>query len=304
MADPVKKHEVEAIRKVSILLYINPHFLPNMSLRFSAFIFPLLLVSVNSVFSPPKLIKLAFGVSQATSNTGKLTNRFGQIMRNAKDIACRVGGWQATRRHFPKIDETVVIFKHHKRLLAVIGFRESNSLTDWIHNFNVFQREISIGRGRYRIRIHGGYLLRYRHIQQWFENTYTHLRRDHYKIIITGYSLGGAMAKISSTFAAGNLGSPPDAVITFAAPKVGNGAFKKYYERAIGCDKTVKIEVPCDPIVKLPLWGYARVCSAVTVKRWWIKELISCHLLTGHYRKGLQARYGVHLQYAAQACDQ
>ena len=128
---------------------------------------------------------------------------------------------------------------------------------------DIRRREISFG--RYHMQVHAGFLRRYEHIHRWFETTYTHLRRDHYKIIITGHSLGGAMAKISSTFADGNLGPPPDAVITFAAPKVGNSAFKNYYERAIGCYKTIKIEVQCDPVVQLPTSPYVGVCSAVSI---------------------------------------
>ena len=154
------------------------------------------------------------------------------------------------------------------------------------------------------MQVHAGFLRRYEHIHRWFETTYTHLRRDHYKIIITGHSLSGAMAKISSTFAAGNLGSPPDAVITLAAPKVGNSAFKNYYEKAIGCYKTIKIKVQCDPVIQLPTSPYVRVCTAVSIKRGLVSKVLSCHSVTGHYLTGLQARYGLHLQYAAQACDQ
>ena len=118
-----------------------------MSLRFSAFIFPLLLVSVNSAFPYlPKLIKLAYGVSQAAFYEGKLTDPLGRIMRNAQNIACYVEGWQATRSSFSRTDETVVVFWHSIKRLAVIGFRGTDDIKDWMHNLDIRRREISFGR--------------------------------------------------------------------------------------------------------------------------------------------------------------
>lgn len=277
-----------------------------MLLLFSAFVLPLLLVSAWAARSPPsQFIKLAYGVSQAAYSSGPLTDKDGHIWRNEQYIACNVKGWTGSRHNFRKTDETVVVFRHWIKRLAVIGFRGTDALTDWAYNIKIPVVQVCTYACRYNFGLHRGFYERYQHIRPWFKKEYDDLRRNGFKIIITGHSLGGAMATIAAAFAAGDLQSPPDAVITFASPKVGNLKFKRFYETMVGCDKTTNVEVQCDGIVESPTTrDYVKVCGAVSIKRGLIPIPLSCHELNGHYLTGLKAKYGERLQDAAQDCDQ
>ena len=247
-----------------------------------------------------RFIKLAYGVSQA-AYLPYSTREFiqdGYIMRSEGNRACSVGGWEAVGQIIRGVE--VVVFWHQRKRLALFGFRGTDSIKDWINNLKILLKKVV----PYDFRLHRGFYDRYRKIQGWFEGEYKKLRDENYKIIITGHSLGGAMATISAALVASNTITPPDAVITFASPKVGNRKFREFYHKIVGCQHhTTNIEIGCDIVVKVPFFPYTHVCKGETIRIGPFHGILECHRLAKGYLKGLQQKYGENLEGVNQECD-
>ena len=247
-----------------------------------------------------RLIKLAYGVSQAAylPYSTKSFIQDGYIIRRDGKRACSVGGWEAVGKIIR--DTEVVLFWHETKRLALFGFRGTDSTKDWINNFKILIKKI----GPYEFGLHKGFYDRYKKIQEWFEGEYKKLRDKNYKIIITGHSLGGAMATISAALIAADTRPPPDAVITFASPKVGDRKFKEFYDKIVGCqNRTTNIEIGCDIVVKVPFFPYTHVCKGESICIGSFRGPLECHGLVKGYLKGLQQKYGESLEDVDKECD-
>lgn len=286
-------------------------------LRYSVVIFALLLFSGASgwwfrrkparpkrpVNSVSKFIKLALSVSKATYLPFP-TKRFikqGYIQETGNRRACSIGNWVA--KGFKKRDTEVLVFKNHQQRLAVFGFRGTTTFNDWLKNFNIFLVRVRINRNRFRI--HKGFRNRYFDIASWFKVEYQSIPRS-YKIIITGHSLGGAMATVASTFASGFYHRRPDAVITFASPRVGNNDFRNYYDRTVGCKNTLRITAKFDAIPFTPgrILGYRDTCDAHKVSSGvYPFNPIKNHGLYTGYERGLKRKYGNFMNSVNTGCD-
>ena len=281
----------------------------------SSFLFSLLFVSVimATTISPiEKYIKLATGIAKAAylPIPGKRFLQNGKIMENPSTmrpniftpykpsedkISCSIDGWEA------KICEShgteVILFTHSQQKLKVFGFRgtEPTSIVDWGKNFQMNLAKAIIGSTTFRI--HQGFRNRYLNIASWFEAEYQAIPAD-YTIMITGHSLGGALATIAAAYASGKLNRPPIAVITFGSPLVGQSDFKNYYNKVVGCDRTLRITAKDDWVTVNPstLLGYTHVCSALEVNghtSWLAGKLnpIASHDFYGDYDRGLARKY-------------
>ncbi|XP_028404694.1 uncharacterized protein LOC114527241 [Dendronephthya gigantea] len=276
----------------------------------------ILIILIVSVTTSPleKYIKLTAGVSKA-AYLPLAGNRFiqnGHIMekanalkrkikffessndKNQEKIACSLGGWSA-KSHANR-DTEVLLFTHPEMKLAIFGFRgtESKNLNDWRKNFKTILTSVRIGSAGFKI--HQGFRDRYLDISPWFESEYQAIPQD-YKIMITGHSLGGALATVSAVYAGGKLNRKPDAVIPFASPLVGEKDFQAYYEEFVGCDHTLRVTVKNDMVTKIPppLVGYVHVCSPLELEgnTGFLDELklAENHSLYRGYAIGLAKRY-------------
>ena len=267
-------------------------------------------VFLNSAFSPSYFIKLAYGVSKAAAHpSGDLVNSNGQIvyefnsstsMYKTQRLLCVEDGWKALKRERifrgTSDNETAVLVYHPQKKLAVIGFHVTNEFAlDYRlqRHFMEFYKYINTE----KFGIHTWFYTLFYWIKEWYRRYFKRLVHLGFKIILTGHGIGGALAQ-----AAAVLYKPPDAVITFGAPKVGNSAFKRYYERVVGCNNTIKVEADCDITIKLPNFSqYVGVCSAVSIKS--ACNSLQCNRME-YYFTGLQAKYGEYLQDVNQGCDQ
>ena len=70
-------------------------------------------------------------------------------------------------------------------------------------------------------------------------------------VVLCGWSLGGGTCVCLAAMLHAQYGTPIVAVRTFGAPNAGNPAFAKWYADAGLGQRTIRYEVPCDPVAGL-----------------------------------------------------
>ena len=189
-------------------------------------LFIILVQSNQAKFTTSQITNLALRVSRAAYSDFRTRQfiRNGFIMDAKNKRACNVGGWTAIG--FIRDDTEVLLFKHSRQKLAVFGFRgtEAFNLNDWLKNFKWLKPLQKY------LEICSNYIADSMIVLKWFRDQYKRIPKD-YTIILTGHSLGGAMATIAAVFAGEILRKVPDVVITFASHSLRKRMFSNnlYY---------------------------------------------------------------------------
>lgn len=113
---------------------------------------------------------------------------------------------------------------------AILAFRGTSTSMDWVHDFIAQQTEYSpienVGN------THKGFTDIYLSLREQIFQLLTLIPTD-LPLFITGHSLGGALATLAAVDIATNTNFTSPAVYTFGAPRVGDPAFVKYYNRTV-----------------------------------------------------------------------
>lgn len=138
--------------------------------------------------------------------------------------AVTVKQWEFGDFHFFNTGETQAYMIANPDLV-VLAFRgtESSNLRDWMTDAKI-RMVTGCGPGR----VHRGFLAAIDHIWDEVLTTLTKFRKDDQPLLLTGHSLGAALA----TVAAAKLkvsGLPVNALYTFGSPRVGNAAFAEWF---------------------------------------------------------------------------
>ena len=99
-----------------------------------------------------------------------------------------------------------------------IAFRGSESVTDWVMNFMHWRTPFPV---MYKVGVHAGFMRQYVAIRPDILRVVTR----HKQILVTGHSLGGALATLCAAELAVLLPETMVICYTFNAPRVGNIAF-------------------------------------------------------------------------------
>jgi predicted lipase len=146
------------------------------------------------------------------------------------------------------------IGKYNRKTILV--FRGSDGNADWVDNFKFWKVKAPKSWFGEKCKVHKGWL------EQW--ETIRH--RVHYltegldQIIITGHSLGGALA----TFAAIELSKKMHVtLVTFGSPRVGSLKFVRLFNKAIAF--SYRFVNGADTVCKVPMsWiGYGHVAKKI-----------------------------------------
>ena len=105
-------------------------------------------------------------------------------------------------------------------------------------------------------RVHSGFLAAYNAVSSLIVNTVLEQSRLHptYSIVITGHSLGGALASLAGVVLKASLPSRDLKVYTFGQPRTGDSAFVRLVEGVVGVDNLFRAVHTIGELV-LPLVG-------------------------------------------------
>ncbi|MES0490187.1 MAG: lipase family protein [Leptospirales bacterium] len=120
------------------------------------------------------------------------------------------------RKFYNKSGTQCAIIESNDKKFAILVFRGSHELKDWLANANVPPTKISNG-----CRIHSGFK---RALDLVWKKVRTELDKMDCPVFYTGHSLGAALATIAA------YRKSPHSLYTFGSPLVGNGKFKKSFK--------------------------------------------------------------------------
>ena len=168
---------------------------------------------------------------------------------------------------------------------ALVAFRGSESWKDWLINAARYQSECPhLGGGR----VHTGFLRQ--HDALW-DRIVSHLQSyvtlESQGILVTGHSLGGALATLFAVRIAGLLPSVSVACYIFCSPRVGNRVFVEEGEMLDNLS-LLRVNNAYDIIPQIPIYGYTHTPNVVTFpfdrQLWWF-QATSRHSIKRMYQR-------------------
>lgn len=141
----------------------------------------------------------------------------------------------------------------------IVAFRGTSSVRDFLTDAKCRMVQGECGR------VHRGFLSCLAAVS---DLVFSQLRGNTKPILITGHSLGGALAMLFAEWLDRTVrtGIPFEAVYTFGQPRVGNGAFANHYDHILG-DRTFRFVFEEDLVARVPgvLMGYRHTGQEVFI---------------------------------------
>lgn len=160
-----------------------------------------------------------------------------------------------------KTDLQVAVTKSYNKQKLSVVFRGSESKKDWLYNLK-FPKTII--KNNNNIKVHKGFYLQLKNNINQLDQLVLNNIKPNTQIIITGHSLGGALATIYGYL----LCEKTDNVITiisFASPRVGNLKFKQSFNNKSNLIHH-RITNNKDLICAIPIFNYHHVGKLINLK--------------------------------------
>jgi len=150
----------------------------------------------------------------------------------------------------------VQVFSRAERDRIVLVFRGTDSITDWITDFQIQQIPLPFAPS-HKIRVHYGFYKCYKVVRSFILKEIEHACKP--EVVLLSHSLGSGIATIAAYELARLLPDLKIKNITFGSPRVGNREFAKSYNN-LSID-TYRFVDPEDVIPTVPLVNYKHVKS-------------------------------------------
>lgn len=162
-----------------------------------------------------------------------------------------------------------------------IIFRGSDKSIDWINNFQLRQQIYPYGDGNSEVKFHQGFMMAYFAVRKELLAAMDRIAAEQFegsRVIVTGHSLGGAVATIAALDLQYNLGGKHNLTFdlyTFGSPRVGNGAMVESFNRRI--PQSYRFIYGWDIVTRVPRdWqGFDHVAEAIQLGSRWTWQVIS-----------------------------
>jgi hypothetical protein len=153
----------------------------------------------------------------------------------------------------------------------VLAFRGTSNFNEWLSDANFINKKVNIG-GQ-SLNVHRGFWNVFNEMQkpitQLVENFIT--RGDVKRIIVTGHSLGGAVASIAAPYLRASYDIPVE-LTTFEAPRVFDRKSTTKVEEMIGSDNITRLIDPKDIVPKVGYGLWRGGCLGESQRSWNIIE--------------------------------
>lgn len=149
--------------------------------------------------------------------------------------------------------QAAIAVNHQARRISVI-FRGSSSWVDWYFDFQAASTSFIGG-----ARVHRGFHRLLYDDNRVFDKLRSYIEKElqqypHYQILVTGHSLGGALATLFGFLISGYVGTFTQVdVISFASPRVGDATWVKLFQAQRNLRHT-RVVHRADLVPYLPMW--------------------------------------------------
>ena len=146
---------------------------------------------------------------------------------------------------------------------AFVSFRGTNSLVDVVHDLDMRPVPVDASVDQ-NVTVHAGFRYKFFTIKKALEDVLRDNKDDFDTLVVTGHSLGGALATIAAPFLSDMFPGKSVKCISFGSPRVGNENFVKWFQSTV--DTNVRIVNEQDPVPHLPLGSaYHHVSDGICI---------------------------------------
>lgn len=167
--------------------------------------------------------------------------------------------------------------------ILFICFKGSHGRADWTDNFKFWQIDVRkmkpYGNLDSDVRVHVGFIEQYKTIRSIIHLIVKQHAKET-KIIVTGHSLGGALATLCAVDIQFNFLDKFVECVTFGSPRVGNKAFAESFNKRIPSSfryvngQDIVCKVP------MPIFGYCHVDQKIQIGK---KKFYKLFSIEDHY---------------------
>jgi triacylglycerol lipase len=175
-----------------------------------------------------------------------------------QEIAAQAARWNYPHFRFLERGNTqAYLMSNDDRLVLVFRGTEPTSPKDWFTNTKLPLTDALGGQ------VHQGFWQDWRDVADPVVEQVNRLRYQNQPLMITGHSLGGALSALAA-LTLQQADQPVQSVYTFGAPRLGNDAFARNYNRQLQA-KTFRLVNHNDIVPRVPpkSWGYSHVGQLV-----------------------------------------
>lgn len=153
-----------------------------------------------------------------------------------------------------------------KSRTAFVSFRGTSSWVDVLHDLDTRSVPVDLAHSSvYRnATVHAGFRFKFFSIKNALESAIQQKADKFDSLVVTGHSLGGALATLSAPYLAELLPNTKITCISFGSPRVGNEKFVEWFKSKV--HSNVRLLNENDPVPHLPLGpAYHHVSDGVCI---------------------------------------